>query len=193
MLKKMDKLGIKHENKNWVKLPKELDSWMISQNKCEPIVVRPVKAGSMVLWDSRVIHANVQPSISNEIRIGSYICMVPRKWAENAPRKQLDKKKKAYLDARGTSHWPHIQKLFSDKRPFRNELTKDTVYSECYINQKTVFRVAVEFLKSEFQNNKNNLEAVARQIGFDNLEEFEKALEKNGIKKDSSEMSDDEE
>eukprot|EP01125_Pyxidicula_operculata_P013956 TRINITY_DN4629_c0_g3_i2.p1 TRINITY_DN4629_c0_g3~~TRINITY_DN4629_c0_g3_i2.p1 ORF type:complete len:113 (+),score=13.99 TRINITY_DN4629_c0_g3_i2:77-415(+) len=67
----------------------------------------------MVLWDSRTVHWNRPPKKSSEhFRMIFYVCMTPRSWASKS---QLEKRKRALLTLRGTSHWPHIVKLFEKK------------------------------------------------------------------------------
>jgi hypothetical protein len=65
-----------------------------------------VKAGSLVLWDSRTFHQNQygRPD-SGEERIVQYICMLPRSHPDNKPHVQA-KRKKYFEERRTTSHWP---------------------------------------------------------------------------------------
>lgn len=147
LFQKMKECDIKWENKNWVKLPQKLDHWMVVENGCDPTVVRPLPAGSMVLWDSRAIHANVAPKDPREIRIGGYVCMVPMEWAMTAKRTQVARRRKAMLEARGTTHWPHILRLFSNNKPFRHPLTENTIYNPEYLDETMVLSRLVDFFK----------------------------------------------
>ncbi len=68
-------------------------------------------AGSMVLWDSRVIHCGSEPikgRAQSNFRNVSYICMMPRKLATC---EDLQNKQKAFKDLRTTSHWAYKAKL----------------------------------------------------------------------------------
>ncbi|KAJ3028679.1 hypothetical protein HDV00_010099 [Rhizophlyctis rosea] len=65
-----------------------------------------VPAGSLILWDSRMIHCNCppQPEKSSHTRACTYICMMPRSLASKPvleERIQLHKKHCT------TGHWPH--------------------------------------------------------------------------------------
>ena len=71
------------------------------------------KAGDMATWDSRTIHYGKAPDKGRaeaNTRIVSYMCMKPRKMLTE---KQLQKKRKAFEEARSTTHWPEDSKLFS--------------------------------------------------------------------------------
>lgn len=64
-------------------------------------------AGSLVLWDSRLLHQGILCSrnrIIPNIRSVVYVCMMPRSKCSN---RQLEKKKQSFLDQRMTTHWPH--------------------------------------------------------------------------------------
>jgi hypothetical protein len=69
-------------------------------------------AGSMVLWDSRTIHCGSEPLQTRKrenFRNVSYICMMPRRMSTKA---NIDKKIKALVDLRTTTHWASKTKLF---------------------------------------------------------------------------------
>jgi len=68
--------------------------------------------GSMVLWDSRIIHQGKEPEKTREhenFRIVVCVCMMPRNTSND---KSLEKKKKAFNELRTTSHWANNPKLF---------------------------------------------------------------------------------
>jgi hypothetical protein len=70
-------------------------------------------AGSMVLWDSRLIHCGMEPEKTRVIpnfRNVSYICMMPRKLVSEDI---LIKKQKAFKNLRTTTHWPNRVKVFT--------------------------------------------------------------------------------
>ena len=58
-------------------------------------------AGSLVLWDSRMVHANCPPT-SNQPRVCLYVSMQPRKYANE---KELKKRIKLFESGRQTGHW----------------------------------------------------------------------------------------
>jgi len=63
-------------------------------------------AGSLVLWDSRILHQGLLCSknrLNNSIRSVVYICMMPK---NQSNKKQLRKKKEAFKSLRMTTHWP---------------------------------------------------------------------------------------
>ena len=64
-------------------------------------------AGSLVLWDSRLVHQGILCSQGRDkpnIRAVVYICMTPR---QKASEKQIRKKQTAFKQMRMTTHWPH--------------------------------------------------------------------------------------
>ena len=64
-------------------------------------------AGSLILWDSRLVHQGLLCSRNRSkpnIRCVIYICMMPR---NKASEKQLKKKQTAFKQMRMTTHWPH--------------------------------------------------------------------------------------
>jgi len=71
--------------------------------------------GSMVFWDSRLIHCGneaMKQRKNPKHRCVVYLCYQPRANATNA---NLKKKRKAFEDMRMTSHWPCKTKLFGKK------------------------------------------------------------------------------
>ena len=79
-----------------------------------------VKAGSLVLWDSRTFHQNQYGKIGEE-RIVQYVCFLPKNHKQNTPS-QHEKRVKYYEERRTTSHWPyplHVNNL--QPRTFGNE------------------------------------------------------------------------
>lgn len=67
----------------------------------------PVPKGGMVLWDSRLIHANAKPLRNRQNpgrwRFTVFICMTPAIWAT---KEDYEKRRMAYECACMTSHWP---------------------------------------------------------------------------------------
>jgi ectoine hydroxylase-related dioxygenase (phytanoyl-CoA dioxygenase family) len=66
-----------------------------------------IKAGSLVLWDSRTFHQN-QYGTNNEERIVQYVSYLPRC---NLTTKMLEKRQKYFTDKRTTSHWAYPVKV----------------------------------------------------------------------------------
>ena len=66
-----------------------------------------IKAGSLVLWDSRTFHQN-QYGSNNEERIVQYVSYLPRC---NLTKKMLEKRQKYFTDKRTTSHWAYPVKV----------------------------------------------------------------------------------
>ena len=71
-----------------------------------------VKAGSLVLWDSRTFHQNQYGNI-NEERIVQYVSYLPRC---NLTKKMFEKRQKYFTDKRTTSHWAYPVKV-NGKQP----------------------------------------------------------------------------
>jgi ectoine hydroxylase-related dioxygenase (phytanoyl-CoA dioxygenase family) len=67
--------------------------------------VLKVKAGSLVLWDSRTFHQN-QYGKAGEERIVQYVCFLPKAHKSNS-KSQQQKRIKYYEERRTTSHWPY--------------------------------------------------------------------------------------
>jgi len=76
-----------------------------------PQILPVCSAGDMILWDSRTIHCSTPaldpPStpVNRLLRMASYQCMTPRRWASDdvvATRMQ------AYKHRLTTTHWPHL-------------------------------------------------------------------------------------
>ncbi|XP_050412348.2 uncharacterized protein LOC126827159 [Patella vulgata] len=66
-----------------------------------------VPKGGMVLWDSRLIHANARPlsgrPCKDRWRFVVFVCMAPKSWSSY---QSLQTKKEAYENMRMTTHWP---------------------------------------------------------------------------------------
>jgi len=109
---KLDKKSKEYKDlkTDWYKLtPEQQDFYM--KKGCKMTCVKCPK-GSLVLWDSRTIHAGKEPDKTRKeqnTRFIVYVCMTPRKLCTKT---NLKKKQKAFEDMRMTSHWPHKPKLF---------------------------------------------------------------------------------
>ena len=65
-------------------------------------LIKPrVKAGEILLFDSRIAHCFV-PSRSNNYRMVMYVCMMPR---QGANQKEIEKRQKLYVENSMTGHW----------------------------------------------------------------------------------------
>lgn len=159
----------------FVRIPETLMTWLQEKHQLVPKMIRPIKAGTMILWDSRTIHCNVQTMA--EERMVVYTCQVPRKWAAEAKGKQLEKKQKAFLAARNTSHWPHYVKMFGTKphtygaplRIFAKELSDE---------EHVVKRHREAFEQLMIKEGEGALEENTRLVrlaGFDSVANYNKA------------------
>ena len=100
--------------KNWFKIPVP---------GCERInikkaIVVGAPAGAVVLWDSRLPHANCPPSEKTSERMVLYICMKP---ARNATLAIHKKRAKYFRTNRTTSHWPDKVSVNSDAKGYRSK------------------------------------------------------------------------
>ena len=92
---------------NWQKIPPEHEKHLRPLRK-----VLQVKAGSLVLWDSRLFHQNQYGTNNNEERLVQYVCMLPRDNKLN--NSNLQNKRKNYFNKRRTTtHWPYPIKVNS--------------------------------------------------------------------------------
>lgn len=92
----------------------------------KPIRVK-CKKGSLVLWDSRTVHANATAQLGRSTarhRVVVYVCMTPKSFCSKhasalVPRKSdLDKKLKYFNAGRTTNHWPHGGRVTPEKPHF---------------------------------------------------------------------------
>lgn len=95
---------------DWYKLSSEELEWYAKKGCKKRNIMCP--KGSLVLWDSRTIHAGKEALKNREeqnFRCVVYLCYTPRSLISEANRK---KKVKAFEEMRMTTHWPHKVKLF---------------------------------------------------------------------------------
>lgn len=64
-----------------------------------------VKAGSLVLWDSRAFHQNQYGKPNSEERMVQYVCYLPKNHSANT-QSMKKKRLKYFEEQRTTSHWP---------------------------------------------------------------------------------------
>ncbi|KAL8569721.1 hypothetical protein ACOMHN_007244 [Nucella lapillus] len=91
--------------RGYAKTREEHIDWMKARGCVQRRV--PVPAGGMVLWDSRLIHANARPKKDRRHperwRWVVFLCMTPACWATKTA---LDIKRQAYINLQMTTHWP---------------------------------------------------------------------------------------
>ena len=109
--------------KDWVKLEPDHNKWY-DEKGSKPIRVT-CPQGSLVLWDSRTVHANSTALKSrnkpDKFRFVIYTCMTPRKLANDTC---LRKKQHYYNEGRVTSHWPHKIKTFPKVPHLYNQVAR---------------------------------------------------------------------
>lgn len=69
-----------------------------------------VKAGSLVLWDSRTFHQNCFGKPNSEERFVQYVCYLPKNTKQNN-KSQQNKRKYYFETRRTTSHYPYPIKV----------------------------------------------------------------------------------
>jgi len=120
----------KAPSNNWHKLTKEELEWYKCNENVEEIRIKAPK-GSLVLWDSRLIHQNSPPQKGRENvkwRYVIYTCMLP---ADGIKLRDKEKKLKALRELRMTTHWPYPVYLFPEKpRTYGNELPNMNVVTK---------------------------------------------------------------
>ena len=120
------------KTQDWFKLTQEHIDWY----NCEQVDIT-CPAGSMVLWDSRTVHAGKAPRkgrAAPNLRMVAYVCMQPDRLTP-ALRK---KKQIAVLEGRMTSHWASKVKLFGKKpRTYGKPLPEPLPYELPRLNDTT--------------------------------------------------------
>ena len=90
-----------NSGKNWQLIDHDYLDRIKDQKK-----VLNVKAGDLVLWDSRTFHQNQYGEPNLEERIVQYVCYLPKNDKKNT-KSQKTKREKYFLERRTTSHWPY--------------------------------------------------------------------------------------
>jgi hypothetical protein len=90
-----------------------------------------VKAGDLVIWDSRTYHQNTcgTPSCEEE-RLIQYLCYLPRNNEENTEKEERQRKK-FFHKLRTTSHWPYPMNAVPEQANMYNYYNPD---NEIYID-----------------------------------------------------------
>ena len=89
-----------NSSKNWNLISEEYLNTLEDKKK-----VLNVKAGSLVLWDSRTFHQNQYGKPNSEERLVQYVCYFPKSHPKNTTNMQ-EKRKHYFINRRTTSHWP---------------------------------------------------------------------------------------
>lgn len=118
---------VKHD---WYELNKNDLEWI--ENKNLELVRVTAPKGSMVLWDSRLIHCNTTAKgnrLYPRFRYVIYVCMTPSEWCDS---KNKEDKIKAFNELRVTTHWPHEIKLFSESvERYGKKITDFNIRQKC--------------------------------------------------------------
>jgi len=103
----------------------KLNSYVYHQNEadwfrahgCKDVKIN-CSAGSVIMWDSRLIHWNRMPT-SDRIRTAIYVCYVPR---SHATPEQLKRKAEIFHERMVATHWPALNEVKALKfgGPMRN-------------------------------------------------------------------------
>jgi len=105
----------KNYRSDWLKLTPEQDQWYEDKG-CKKIAVECPK-GSMVLWDSRTVHAGraaVKGRATPRNRFVAYVFMMP---ASHLKSNERNMKYRACLEGRLTSHWAASRVALFPKYP----------------------------------------------------------------------------
>ena len=84
-----------------------------------------VKAGDLVIWDSRTFHQNTCGTPQcNEERLIQYLCYLPKNNIGN-DEKQQKIRRKYFENKRTTSHWPYPMNVVPEQPNFYNYHNED--------------------------------------------------------------------
>ncbi|XP_060080521.1 uncharacterized protein LOC132559906 [Ylistrum balloti] len=114
------KAALKSSINKYYHLRDDDEAWLHSKGCVTKRVAVP--RGGMVLWDSRLIHANARP-LKGRAHPGRWrycvmVCMTPARWAT---KKDLETKKEAYDDVAMTTHWPSQDVRIMSSLPSKNQ------------------------------------------------------------------------
>ena len=108
-------MGIE-EPKNWNIIDKDY----LMNNHLDKQKFLHVKAGDLVIWDSRTFHQNTSGSLDcKEERLIQYLCYLPK---DNEKNDEKEKKQRAkfFEKKRTTSHWPYPMNVVPEQPNFYN-------------------------------------------------------------------------
>lgn len=111
---------IKPTPSNWFKF-KDEDISIVSQNFDHWQIPIPVKAGSIILWNSKTIHSSMYHTKNDDWRCTYYVCFRPQK---EYTSRNVHTLKRALKEGRMTNHWG--TKLMGKRQgSFRGHWTKN--------------------------------------------------------------------
>ena len=107
-----------------------------------------VKAGSMVLWDSRTFHQNtIGPPESREERLVQYLCFLPKNHPDNN-NEEREKRKYYFENKLTTNHYPYPMKSIPKQPTYYNYINPD---NKIIINYKNLPDPYLDDLMPEIQ------------------------------------------
>ena len=107
-----------------------------------------VKAGDLVIWDSRTFHQNsCGPEDCVEERLIQYLCYLPRNHEDNT-EKQNKLRRKFYEKLRTTSHWPYPMNQVPEQPNCYNHYNPD---NKINIDYESLPKPDLEDLKEEIE------------------------------------------
>ena len=107
---------------NWCVINKEYTDQLKDSKK-----ILNIKAGSLVIWDSRTFHQNTCGSpLSEEERLVQYLCYLPKNNEKNTAEIQEDRRI-CYRDYRTTNHWPYPMGPIALQPNYYNYLYSDNL------------------------------------------------------------------
>lgn len=84
--------------------------------KCEWVKVE-CEPGDLLVWDSRTPHHNLSPT-GDRARFATYTCYMP---AADASLSDLERKRRAFEQTLGTSHWPNAVQVRDHNEPLKKQ------------------------------------------------------------------------
>lgn len=164
---------------NWYKLTQDQVEWY-RDNGCETVnIVCP--AGSMVVWDSRTVHAG-RGALKNrqnpKNRIVVYVCMLP----DTLTDAQRNKKIKAICENRTTTHWPVKSKLFAKHpRTYGGDLPPDIPFEPPLLTREGAklagFKGYSPFLEKDPEKRCIKIKELLKKIEYDKKKSTGKRIE----------------
>ena len=114
----------------------------------EDKIILNVKAGDLVIWDSRTFHQNTCGSEDcKEERLIQYLCYLPKNNEFNDETQQK-LRRKYYENLRTTSHWPYLMNVVP-KQP--NLYNYYHMNNPIYINYDILPKPKIDDLKEEIE------------------------------------------
>ncbi len=131
-----EEFNIKNKS-DWYELSKEQEHWYLNKNCNYKKIYCP--KGSLVLWDSKLIHCGTSPFIERlypNFRIVSYLCYMPKKLCND---NIINKRIKAFETLRTTTHYvtkfrlfPKTPESYVDEIPIITEINKPILNDNGY-------------------------------------------------------------